>query len=273
MPHRLYISFAPDDARFRDALRTHLSVLERSGHLEVLDETNVPAGLDHASGRLQMLDRAHVVVLLLSASFFANDATLRDLTRALARNRDEKTPMIPVRVRAVDLSLSPLAGRKSLPADDRPIDSPGNDQAWTLLVTELRRVLDQLPPAPKEPAPPAPPPAAPPGAGSSSPATSAIPPLPDHLPLSHEQLERLHRIVLKAFPSFQSLSRAVRFGLGESLERIASKHQSQEDVAYELLLWAEARSRMGLLLRALAKQNPHVDLVRFAEEVARSRQA
>jgi hypothetical protein len=305
MPHRLYISFAPEDTRFRDALRKHLAPLLHSRNLDILDAASVPAGVDWAQACHAAIESADAAVLLLSPDFVANEATwLHDLPAILARHQRDRVPMIPVVVRPVTLSDTPLAGRKSLPADGRPVGSPGNDQAWTEIVTALRSTLDSRPIVAKEPlakgfppalaaaapsvSPPVPPaapahhpapgpapappvPAAPPAPTAAPPPASpaTVPAIPDSFKLTGDRMKKLADAVLSAFPRYQSLSRAVRYGLNERLEALTSAQLSLADVIFDLLTWAESHGKEAALLRALLDQNPGNEaLRRFAEEIS-----
>lgn len=145
MPHHLFISFAKKDQDFRDALVTHLAPLRNSGKLVIDDSTKVAPGAMVRPTRLALLERADVIALIVSPSFFdVEETNLEDLPGAIHRNSKAHVPIVPILVSECEIKDTPLEGRRILPSEDKPIGSPSNDKLLTEVVKSLRKVLDGL---------------------------------------------------------------------------------------------------------------------------------
>jgi V8-like Glu-specific endopeptidase len=85
--------------------------------------------------------------------------------------------------------------------------------------------------------------------------------------LSGRQKQTLNQALIKAFPVYDTLAMMVNFGLNESLAAIAGDGPL-EYVAFKLIIWAEARGRLEVLLRAARNANPtNPQLLQFLEEL------
>ena len=86
--------------------------------------------------------------------------------------------------------------------------------------------------------------------------------------LTYSQLEELHTLLLEAFPTRPTLARMVLFRLGENLDELATS-SNLSDAVFELLRWAQARTRLVDLLQAAVAINPdHVGLRDFVAQVS-----
>jgi len=75
------------------------------------------------------------------------------------------------------------------------------------------------------------------------------------LELTNQQRKELHAALIEAFPSRAAMARMVDFELGENLAAITGG-TSLNDVAYELLQWAQAISALDRLVNAARAANP-----------------
>jgi hypothetical protein len=69
------------------------------------------------------------------------------------------------------------------------------------------------------------------------------------------RLADLHAALMHAFPTVAALERVVQFELDQNLQSITSGRSLQE-VAFELIRWADATGRMSALVEGALKQNP-----------------
>jgi tetratricopeptide (TPR) repeat protein len=84
------------------------------------------------------------------------------------------------------------------------------------------------------------------------------------LPLDGTLYRRLQDILVRAFPRPADLAQVARFGLGENLSAITADGGLGEMV-FRLIEWADARDRVGELVRGALMMNPeNRDLHRFA---------
>lgn len=148
----VFISYAPEDEALLKELEKHLALLVRQGVIDGWHPGRVSPGEQRSAVIAERLDRAQVIVLLVSADFHASHACYEEeFTRALARQRAGKARLIPVIVRACDWRVGPLAALEPLPRR-RPGDQDAvpvvswrdRDEAWTDVVQQLRALIEQL---------------------------------------------------------------------------------------------------------------------------------
>jgi hypothetical protein len=147
---RVYISYAHEDAAFRDSLITHLEVLRAAGAIATWHDGRLAPGEDWQATIDRELRAADIVVLLISANFLASKSCQElELAPALNRWRQRQVLIIPVIVRACDWEASAIASLQVLPAQAKPIATwPHPDDAW-LEVTRKIRVAAIDPAVPK----------------------------------------------------------------------------------------------------------------------------
>ncbi len=163
-PIALFLSYAHEDEPFCQECKKHLSLLQRQGFISTWYDRQITAGADWAEEIDHHLERASIILLLITADFLASDYCYsKEMTRALQRHQADEAKVIPVLVRPCDWSSAPFARLQILPTDARPISTwLDKDEAWTQVVTEIRRTLEPEPShtpvstvaAPPSPAPP-----------------------------------------------------------------------------------------------------------------------
>ena len=166
-PLLVYTCFAPDDTQLANEFSKHLAVLEQDGLIQNWNETLIAPSHSRESEIDQYLGRADIVLFLVSADFLASEHCDEITARALSRQNENQTLVIPVLLRPCMIEYSPLAHLRSLPAEGRAVTSwKDRDDAWTSVALDIRRALDARPqtfaPAPfpgprpysEEPSPP-----------------------------------------------------------------------------------------------------------------------
>ncbi len=145
MPIDAFISYAHEDSEHLETLRKHLALLRRQGKIRAWHDREITAG-DGWRGEIDAaLERAELVLLLVSPDFVASDYCWDvELARALER-RAAGVRVVPILIRPTDWRSSPLGELQALPRDAEPITTwPDRDQAWVDVVAGLRRLLDEL---------------------------------------------------------------------------------------------------------------------------------
>lgn len=147
----IYILHSSKDGDLKDELRNHLSFLERLGYIDVWYEGLIQAGDNKKERISEYLQKSHIILLLISANFFADDCYGRyssEIQLAYERQRRGDVKIIPVILKACDWQLDVLASLNPLPRDGHPVadtehwDSP--DKAFKEIAMELRKISDKL---------------------------------------------------------------------------------------------------------------------------------
>lgn len=134
--------YAEDDASFYYQLRIALGLWERQGMLSWLE---ISAGEDVARARQQQVRQAHLILLLCSASFFADVDCHTAMLAALAEHDRRRVPVVPILARACAWEESPCGHLKVLPENKQPINAwPLPDQAYEAVRRGLSRLTPHL---------------------------------------------------------------------------------------------------------------------------------
>ncbi|MFY9610717.1 MAG: toll/interleukin-1 receptor domain-containing protein [Blastocatellia bacterium] len=142
----LFISYSHADERIADQLLKHLKVLQREGVIDVWHDRIISAG-DQWFGQISdALERAQIVLFLVSADFLASDYCYDvEVRRALERHATGEAVVIPVILRACDWGGSLFSKFQALPSDGRPITiSPNRDKALMDVVRGVRAAATLL---------------------------------------------------------------------------------------------------------------------------------
>ncbi len=145
-PVEVFYSYAHKDEAFRDELETHLSLLRRQGLITEWHDRHILPGTDWSQALDEHLERASVILLLISADFLASDYCYGiEMQRALERHQANEARVIPILLRPVDWNNAPFAYLQALPTDAKPITTWRNrDAAFTDVAAGIRRVIEDL---------------------------------------------------------------------------------------------------------------------------------
>src|SRR3989454_1726544 len=146
-PVEVFYSYAHKDEAFRNKLETHLSLLRRQGLITAWHDRHILPGTDWAQAIDEHLERASVILLLISSDFLASDYCYGiELQRALERHQVNEARVIPILLRPVDWNKAPFAYLQALPTGAKPITTWRNrDAAFTDVAAGIRRVIEELP--------------------------------------------------------------------------------------------------------------------------------
>src|SRR5438876_5224575 len=145
-PVEVFYSYAHEDASWLNELEKHLSLLRRQGLITAWHDRHILPGADWAQAIDKHLERASVILLLISADFLASDYCYGlEMQRALQRHQANEARVIPILLRPVDWKGAPFAHLQALPTDANPIMSWSNqDEAFTDVAAGIRRVIEDL---------------------------------------------------------------------------------------------------------------------------------
>jgi hypothetical protein len=142
----LFYSYAHEDEKLRIELEKHLSILRDNGIIKDWHDRKIGAGSEWNSQIDQYLNRAQIVLLLVSPDFvFSGYIKNFELNRAMERHDAGEARVIPVILRPVDWEGASFGKLKALPQDARPVTSWSNqDEAFQDIARGIRQVVEEL---------------------------------------------------------------------------------------------------------------------------------
>lgn len=142
----VFYSYAHEDASFRTTLEKHLSLLHRQGLITAWHDRQIVPGTDWRQTIDTHLERASVILLLISADFLASDYCYGiEMHRALERHRAKQACVIPILLRPVDWRGAPFAHLQALPTNAKAVTIWKNrDAAFADVAAGLRRAIEDL---------------------------------------------------------------------------------------------------------------------------------
>jgi hypothetical protein len=145
-PLRVFYSYAHEDERLLVRLREHLAPLRRQNLIDDWHDRDINAGRDWEEEIDAHLEAADIILLLVSASFIASDYCYgREMERALEKHRSGAARVIPVILRSVVWTDSPIGRLQALPTDARPVtDRRDRDRAWSDVARGISKVVQEL---------------------------------------------------------------------------------------------------------------------------------
>lgn len=157
-PVDLFYSYAHEDESLREELAGHLKIMERRGVIRPWHDRCLTPGQTWDQEINTQLAAADLVLLLVSADFINSDYIWgKELDVAMKRHASKEASVVPVMLRAVDITDAPFAALQGLPTDLRPVTSwPNRDEAWTDVAKGIRRTVELIQAGWSEKPPPGP---------------------------------------------------------------------------------------------------------------------
>ncbi len=144
-PLRVFLSYAHEDDEYRVRLEKALKLMERQRLVESWSDRKLLPGQSWAESIDEQLERADLILLLVSDDFIASDYCWGvEVKRALERHEQDVATVVPILVRAAAWEEAPFGKLQALPTDARPVTSwPNEDEAWRDVARGLRRLIEQ----------------------------------------------------------------------------------------------------------------------------------
>lgn len=142
----VFFSYSHQDEDLRDDLAKHLSILQRRGVIDTWHDRQIEAGTEWAADIEQQLNRANIILLLVSADFLASDYCYDvEVQRAMERHEAGEARVIPVIIRPVDWQDAPFGKLQALPKDAKPITKwADRDEALLDVAKGIKHTLEEL---------------------------------------------------------------------------------------------------------------------------------
>jgi len=141
----ILVSYAHKDQDLCDQFLEHLSGLRRAKIINDWHDRQIDAGGDWAAGIDERLERARVVLLLVSSSFLSSDYCQDvEVRRAMERHRAGETIVVPIVLRDCDWSDTPFGHLNKLPRHHRAVTlAPDRDEALAGITRELKGIIQR----------------------------------------------------------------------------------------------------------------------------------
>lgn len=145
-PINVFIAYSHKDRRLLQALLTHLTLFQRQGIISTWHDGKIEPGTEWNSRIEKSLNTAQIILLLISADFFASDFCYsREMARAIERHKAGEARVIPIILRQVDWKVAPFAELQVLPKDAKPVTEwKKRDAAWTEVARGIRAAAENL---------------------------------------------------------------------------------------------------------------------------------
>jgi hypothetical protein len=142
----VFFSYSHVDEKLRDRLELALTMLKREGAIQSFHDRRIEAGMDLDGKIFGELERADVILVLVSPDFLASNYCYdRELMRALERYREGSARLIPIVLRPCEWQRSPLAGIMALPTDGKPVTKFADlDDAFLDISMGIRAAIDGI---------------------------------------------------------------------------------------------------------------------------------
>ncbi len=144
----IFIAYSEADKDLLDRLRKQLSTAERIGLVDAWHDGEIEIGTDREQATKEAMEHAEIIVLLLSADFFASERLYeQEMTRALELAKTNNANVIPVLLKDCTWQLSPLSKFQILPKNAIPVTDKHwshPDRAFKHVVDEIIRISNQI---------------------------------------------------------------------------------------------------------------------------------
>lgn len=143
---KLFYSYSHKDEVMRNRLESHLKILERTGKITSWLDRNIDAGEDWRMAIDQNLERADIILFLVSADFIASDYCWeKEMQRALERAKENEAKVIPVIIRDVNWKNAPFAHLQALPERGKAVQLwEIEDTAWKSVSEGVEEAADNF---------------------------------------------------------------------------------------------------------------------------------
>ena len=143
---RVFYSYSHRDERYRDRLEIQLKLLERQGLIQSWHDRRIPPGAEWEDQIDENLERAEIVLLLVSADFLASDYCYKiEMQRALERHDAGEARVIPVIIRDCRWESVPFGKLQALPKGGKPVTKwHPQDSGWRNVGEGIERVVREL---------------------------------------------------------------------------------------------------------------------------------
>lgn len=142
----LFISYAHEDEEIKNELDKYLKVLKRSGKIDTWNDRALIAGQEWNQTIMSELNKANVILLLISVDFNASDFIWdKELASAMKRHEEGTAHVVPIIIRKCEWSKMPYAKLQALPRNAQAVTEYENkDRAFTEIAVGIEALVDSI---------------------------------------------------------------------------------------------------------------------------------
>ena len=143
----VFISYSRQDEALKNELVDfHLKRLQREGKITTWQDRDIEAGAEWAQAIKTNLEKADIVLLLVTRYFLASDYCYEtEMQRAVQRHEEGTARVIPIILGHCSWDESEFKKLQVLPTDGKPITSWANrEEAFLIVEKGIRQVVDAL---------------------------------------------------------------------------------------------------------------------------------
>ena len=142
----IFFSYAHKDEKLREDLEKQLSLLKWQGLITGWHDRRIGAGREWSGEIDAHLDKAQIILLLISPDFMASDYCYGiEMKRAMERHERREAHVIPVILRPVDWHDALFAKLEILPTGGKAVTKWRNrDEAFLDVAKGIRKVVQEL---------------------------------------------------------------------------------------------------------------------------------
>lgn len=143
---RVFFSYSHRDEQLRNELETHLAALKRQGIIETWHDRRIGAGEDFENEISQNLEKADIILLLISSDFIASEYCYGvEMTRAMERHESGEAHVIPVILRPCYWQGLQFGRLLATPTDGRAVTKfPDQDDAFLDVTKAIHAAAEKL---------------------------------------------------------------------------------------------------------------------------------
>ncbi|REG82289.1 TIR domain-containing protein [Algoriphagus antarcticus] len=143
---RIFLSYAHADEDLKKELDKHLMPLKRSGKIETWDDRELIAGQEWNEEILAELNRAEIILLLVSKDFIASQYIWeKELETAMKRHENGTAKVVPVIIKNCLWQDMPFAKLQALPRNAKPVTNYENpDDAFTEIAVSVKKLVEYM---------------------------------------------------------------------------------------------------------------------------------
>jgi len=141
---RVFISYSHRDEELRNKLEKHLAALRHQGLIETWHDRRIVAGQDFENEISENLEKADIILLLVSSDFIASDYCYGvEMGRALERHDSGEAHVIPVILRPCYWQGLPFGRLLATPTDGQAVTKfPDQDEGFLEITKAIHKAAE-----------------------------------------------------------------------------------------------------------------------------------